>query len=432
MTVLGSSDLLRVRFSGLIADYDKDTLVNLYQPIIGYTAMAIYFSLWSLSKSNENEYLEHESLFNRMQIAPGRFIESRKLLEATGLLKSYVRTIDGIKKYSYILYAPKAPKDFFNNTLLYGMLIKCIGLDEVKLIKNNYKDNNNEDIGEEISEKFNEAFKPDYADPVFMFAINQKEKTIGRNVATVQSSFDYDIFFKSFSKDSLITEKKISTKEMKEIERLAILNGINQELAAKLIEDIFDYSAPKGKQINLLTLSELFQEQSNMMFVRNIKGESKKPNLTKGTSNLASKINLMETVSPKDYLSILQNGCAPAKSDLKLINDISSKFYLSNCVINAVVDFVLASNNNILSRPYMEKIAASLAREGVLTTIDAMNYLRKVSKSRKQNDREEFVAKKSPVVQTKSKIKETKTDDSISWNELIDQIDLEEHQNAKA
>jgi len=434
MTVLGSSDLLRVRFSGLIADYDRDTLVNLYQPIIGYTAMAIYFSLWSLSKSNKNDYLEHESLFNRMQIAPGRFIESRKLLEATGLLKSYVRTVDGLKKYSYVLYAPKSPKDFFDNALLYGMLLKCLSKAEVESIKANYIDNNNDEVGEEVSENFTDVFKPDFADNAFLFAASQKEKTIGRNVATVKSSFDYDIFFKSFSKSSSITEKSISSKQMKEIERLALLNGIKEDSAAKIVEDIFDYEAPKGKQIDLVNLSELFQEQNNIMFIRKSKGETKKPNLFKGDSALASKINLMETVSPKDYLTVLQNGCAPARSDLLLLNDISSKFLLPNCVINAIVDFVLASNNNVLSRSYCEKIAGSLAREGAETTIDAMTYLKKVSKSKKTAS---FVpktptVKRTQAAETRQVIYETKPDDSISWNQLLDEIDMEEDDNAKA
>ena len=159
MTVLGSKDLLKVKFSGLAADYDRDTVVNLYEPIVGYTAMAIYFSLWSLSSVNKySDYITHEQLFSRMQMAPGRFVESRKLLEATGLLKTYVKTSDVCKKYSYVLYAPKSPKEFFDNTLLYGMLVKCLGVEETELIKSKYVDNTLEENGEEISEKFNDVF----------------------------------------------------------------------------------------------------------------------------------------------------------------------------------------------------------------------------------------------------------------------------------
>ena len=32
MTVLGSKDLLKVKFSGLAADYDRDTVVNPFIP----------------------------------------------------------------------------------------------------------------------------------------------------------------------------------------------------------------------------------------------------------------------------------------------------------------------------------------------------------------------------------------------------------------
>ena len=380
MTVLGSKDLLKVKFSGLAADYDRDTIVNLYQPIIGYTAMAIYFSLWSLSASNKySEYITHESLFSRMQIAAGRFVESRKLLEATGLLKTYVKSSDVCKKYSYVLYAPKNPNAFFDNTLLYGMLVKCIGITEADNIKNKYIDNSIDENGEEISEKFVDVFKPSYDDPAFLYVASKTEKTVGRNVAKIKNCFDYELFFKELALHSDIDEKNLSSKEMKEIERLSLLNGVNEKDAAQAMLDAYTSESSKGKRVDFVLLAQLFQESGNYKYISN-RRTTNKPNLVNSNSVLGNKINLMESVSPKEFLSILQNGTIPARSDVKLINDLSSNFGLPNCVINAVVDFVLASNNNILSRPYCEKISASLAREGVVTTIDAMNFLKKVTK----------------------------------------------------
>ena len=67
-----------------------------------------------------------------------------------------------------------------------------------------------------------------------------------------------------------------------------------------------------------------------------------------------------------------------------VVNSISSKFRLPNSVINAIVDYVLTVNDNILSKPFAEKIAGSVAREGISTAIDAMNYLKKVSSKRKK------------------------------------------------
>ena len=436
MTVLGSKDLLRVKFSGLAADYDRETVVNLYQPIVGYTAMAIYFSLWSLSSTNKySDCITHEQLFGRMQIAPGRFVESRKLLEATGLLKTYVKTSDVTKKYSYVLYAPKSPKEFFDNTLLYGMLIKCLGVEEVDSIKSKYIDNTVDENGEEISEKFTDVFKPSYDDPAFMYVAGKHEKTVGRNVAKIKNCFDYEVFFKEIALKSDIDEKNLSSKEMQEIERISLLNGTKEKDAANIVANIYDSSLPKGKRVDFTKLAQAFQESSNYNFISETKKEKKSANLVTEDSGLASKINLMESISPKDFLSVLQNGTVPARSDLKLIDDLSKNFKLENCVINALVDFVLASNNNILSRLYTEKIAASLAREGTVTTIDAMNYLKKVSKKQRSSSATKVakttVVSEKPIVVNTIK-KPVDEEDDVSWTQLIDEISTEDNVDGKA
>ena len=47
MKVLANQDFLEVRLASLIADFDRDTLSNLYQPMIGYEGLALYMTLWS-------------------------------------------------------------------------------------------------------------------------------------------------------------------------------------------------------------------------------------------------------------------------------------------------------------------------------------------------------------------------------------------------
>ena len=49
MVILSESDMFEVKITSLLADYDRETITNLYQPIIGYTALAIYFSFWSVA-----------------------------------------------------------------------------------------------------------------------------------------------------------------------------------------------------------------------------------------------------------------------------------------------------------------------------------------------------------------------------------------------
>ena len=81
MVILSNNDMFEVRINSLLADYDRETLTNLYQPIIGYTALALYFTFWSeASIQKVLSFSSHEQLFVRMKLAPGHFVDARKLL----------------------------------------------------------------------------------------------------------------------------------------------------------------------------------------------------------------------------------------------------------------------------------------------------------------------------------------------------------------
>ena len=157
---------------------------------------------------------------------------------------------------------------------------------------------------------------------------------------------------------------------------------------------------------------------------------NRRPNQNSGSSVLAGKINIMETRNPKEFLALLQNGSQPASSDLKIVNDLSKNFHLTNGVINAVVDYVLSTNNNILSRALCEKVAASLARESITTTVDAMNYLVKVRKGRGTK-----IEKPAKISENAAKVHENaekSEDKEIDWDQLLDDLDEGGDDNGKA
>ena len=128
MVILSENDYLDVKLNSLIADYDIETLSNLYQPIIGYAALSIYLTLVAESKNQKiTSVCTHNQILNRLQMSPGDFIEARKKLEGVGLLRTILESETNIKMYHYQIYAPKTPYGFFDDTLLYGMLIKALG-----------------------------------------------------------------------------------------------------------------------------------------------------------------------------------------------------------------------------------------------------------------------------------------------------------------
>ncbi len=421
MKVLSSKDYLEVTANSLIADYDRDILTNLYQPIFGYTALSVYFSLWSeMNNQKVTSISTHEQFLARMQMPTGVFVDARKSLEACGLLRTYVEAAGEVNVYTYELYAPKTPKLFFDNALLYGMLIKCIGENEAKRLKSIYKIDNENEFGEEISAHFHEVFHPEFDDPAFMIAAKSASDSIGRNSSKIKGEFSYETFFNSLNEISQIKEDAFTKKDMKELERIATLYGVDEMVAANTVASIYNPTVSKGKRIDFVKLTKLFQDETNFAYL-STKNYSGVKNLVSGKTDLAYKINMMETKSPKDYLSILQNGTKPAGADLRLIDDLSKNFNLNNSVINVIVDFILSTNNNILSRALSEKIAASIAREGIETAVDAMNYLKKVSKPKGQRKQTSNIKVENDAVEEKQP-ENKKEKDEPSWEQLLDEL----------
>ena len=421
MKVLANQDFLEVRLASLIADFDRDTLSNLYQPMIGFEGLSLYMTLWSEANNERVSPLcTHEQLFLRMRMPAGAFVEARKYLEATGLLRTFVSKGEGYKIYHYELYAPKSPRGFFDDALLYGMLIKSIGETNASRLKNIYLIEPKQDYGEEISAQFGEVFHPEFNDEAFIEAANNDNKVKGRNAGKIKGEFSYEAFFKHLNEISQIKESAFNKGEMKEIERLATLYGVNEIDAAELVNQLYDPKAPKGQRIDFDKLAKLMQEKTDYKYRRPASSRKREPNLMSGETDLARKINLMETKSPKDYLSILQGGTKPAAADLKVINDLSKNYHLPNPVINAIVDYVLYKADNVLSRPDAEKVAVSLVRENILTAVDAMNYLRKVDKkSRSRKVNKTFIK----VLETEHKdTNDASKDWESDWDRLLDEI----------
>ena len=427
MLVLKEKDYLEVSVNSLIADYDRLTLTNLYQPIVGYKAISVYFTLLSeFDNQKINPIINHEVIFARTQMNAGEFVSARMRLEGIGLLKTFVSDLKGMKLYQYELYAPETPQRFFNNALFYGLLMQTIGEVEANKLKKMYAVKSQPE-GKEITATFAEVYSPDYENPLFMKAA---EDSSGDNIITRQSAklateFSYELFADALSKISQIKVESFSTKDMKELERLASLYGVSEECVADAVQRHYNPLAEKEKRLDFEGINQTLAE--NISFRSLLKMNKKQlSGEVFSETDLGRKINILEKCTPKQYLSIIQNGSIPSASDISIVNDISMKYHLQNGVINAIVDYVVTVNDNILSRPLAEKIAGSVARQGITTAIDTMNYLKKTSSRRRKNNKEPQEVNEIP----QQNVVEDKPKKKLNKEELLKRIE-EAHKNGE-
>jgi len=377
-------DYFTVNATAFISNVDVNVITRLYQPIIGYKAAIVYLTLVNYSIDNVSELIAHEDLFDIMQISARDFLYARRTLEGASLLKTYESYEKEIKKFTYVIYPPKSPKDFFNDVLFRGLLTRNIGEKNTLKLSQPYKLNIDLNNSKNVSAKFLEIFQPNLDDGTFKVNIN--ENLIDNKSLKVDTNFSYEDFFTQLRLSYNILDKAFSKKELDEIERLSTLYGLDMITVSDIVSQCFDATQKVGSKIDLNTFKErAINEAKYSTIVRKTK-QNKTYLKMSGKTVLANEIDLMERLSPKSFLQNRQDGMAPVTSDLKLFDWLSSECRLANGVINALISYCLKNCDNRLDRNYVEKVASSLKREKVTTALDALNYLEnrtgKVSKTK--------------------------------------------------
>lgn len=412
MNYLSENDIYEIRIASLISNVDKDVIIELYQPLIGSLATMLYLTLLKQKRNEDDEIVFPTSvLLSTMQINLGKLLEARRALEGVGLLRTYMKSGDNNASYIYMLYAPKSPKDFFDDVLFKGLIIQYLGEKETKRLAFHYRvDLKISDEYKEISASFVDIFNPDYDDS--SFRKNISDSLLGHNSGRVKMDFSVELFNKYIEENSQINASLLSRKDIKEIERIATLFGLNEKSMAYIIID--EYDANLNPHIDYSKVFVKAEDQIRYpMLQKRILARSK----VSGDGVLASKVKLMEQKSPAEWLQLLQNNTKPASSDLKIVNDLSKNYGFSKGVINVIIDYVLHKNNNILSNNYCEKIASSLARENVTNAVDAMNYLNSLStkKNNKKENNTDHLENASKEVNNEAKLSE---EENISNEEM--------------
>ena len=410
MDYVSQNDFYEIRVASLITNLDESSLIELYQPIIGAKAASLYLTMLKHKKNADGGTIfKTEQLLKTMQLTANEFHSARKYLEAVGLIRTYESVSEDVRCYIYVFYSPKSPKAFFEDVLFKGLLILSVGEKEAKRLANKYKVNLTiPENYHEVSASFVDVFNLDYDDPSFRKEFGSQ--IIGRDHGRAKLDFNNDLFFKYVSESSSIDTSSFKKKDMKEIARLATLFGLNEKTMATIVVD--EYIVEGVNHLDFEKIKNKAEAEIRFSQLKNVEKA-----VVSGDSELANKIRLMEDVAPAKFLQYLQQGTKPARSDIAIVNSLSKDYGFSNGIINVIVDYILQKNNNVLSKNYAEKIASSLAREKITTSVDAMNYLKKIS----------LKAAPKKKVSNKKVEKETNDEEEISldeMNKLLEELEV--------
>lgn len=382
MHQLRPDDFFEIRIASVLTDYDVKVLTAFYQPLIGSIGLSLYLTLHSLHHFNQTDPYDHSVLFSRMDLSRSDFLIARSRLEAMGLIRSYYKKDNKIHFYYYELYGPKDAFHFLDDPIFKGTLVKFIGERAVQRLAYAFKTDDPFTEVEEVSAKFIDVFRPDFNDPAFKAEIENYASS--HQIQELASAFTAEVFFAELKSQGYINKKALSQSEIERIEQLSTLYGLSEALMAKCTIMAFSPDQNVGSRVNFEQLRTYLQEEAKYSYIGGEKAKRRTPpSIISGTSLTARQVNEMEQMSPLAYLSKRQKGAQLASADIRLLEDLSQKFHLANGVINALISKVLELNHNQLSRVYVEKIAATLARTEVQTALDTLNYFEEASTSQK-------------------------------------------------
>ena len=385
----------------IITNEDRTILTMLYQPIIGPLPIILYLTLWANLDKLElmsTEYTHHHLVTN-IQISLKEILESRQKLEAIGLMKTFIKEENNINNYIYQLYSPIKANDFFNHPILNVVLYNNLGKKEYEKLKNYFKTpkintNNYKDITTSFSDIFQSVPLTSYE----LLNDNIRKRNIRK--LNINTNFDFDFLLESLPKT--LDKNKIFTKEIQElISQLSYL----YDLDAIKMQNILPICLTERGTINKEELRKNcrnYYQFDNHGVLPSIVYNTQPEYLKEPTGDVSKRAKMIytfETISPYELLKSKNNGVEPTKRDLVLAEDLIINYGLKPGVTNVLIDYILKTNNNKLTRSLAETIAGQWQRLKIETVDEAMKVAEKEHKKYK---------KKTSISTPKKVIKEEK------------------------
>ncbi len=413
----------------VLNDQDCKIVTMLYQPIIGHTAVSLYFTLIDDLDKREmmSEDYTHHHLMSTMQLKMPNIVMAREKLEAVGLLKTFFKK-DHVNNYVYVLYSPMSASEFLNHPILNVVLYNNLGKKEYDRLVNYFKvPRINLKDYEDITSSFSDIFQSVAGNVIMENDFIQARTENGKLV--LRDRIDFDLLISSIPK-TMVSEHCFTSDVKDLIQNLSYVYHLDTLTMQGLVRSCLN---EKG----FIDRTELRKACRNYY---QFEESGKLPTLVYSTqpeylkspvgdqSKRAKMIYTFENVTPYDYLRSKYKTGEPTSRDLKLIESLLVDLQLKPGVVNVLISYVLGINNQKLSKAYVETIAGQWKRLNIETVEEAMNVAEKEHKKLKRR----LALKQHSSVKPNKVTKEEKVPDWFHQDLHSEEASLEEQEQMKA
>lgn len=411
---LKAKDTYEIMASTIFNDFDRKILTRLYQPIVGFEAVSLYFNLWvELEGEQSITTLEknHNRLVELMQCEIKILERSFKRLEAVGLLQTYFLENEGQNRYVYFLKSPKTPKGFYETDILDAFLRQNVDSLEYERTKQYFTNYHYIDpLFKNVSTSFSDMFS--------LSGLNASlnggfEDIKDSTVSEIVFNYDFDELQEKL-KDHQVSLKKLTDEEKNIIANLAVAYDISFVDMRIIVLNSLKRNSTK------IDFDKLKINARRFSSAPKIKVEPRKETEIIQTGNKALDNHLEQygKMTPQEFLRVLHNNQDPMDVDLYLVTELQNTTALSNAVINVIIDYTSQKNNHRIPKSYVQKLAGSLIRANITKDpYQAMLYLNQDVRITKVSEQS-----KSPTKTTSTSKKETKEVTSEDVKKMLEEI----------
>lgn len=381
-----------------LTDFDHDTLNRLYQPLIGDNAKKLYLAFYQVlgvgKKQSDN--IIHQTFFNDLNICEKEFISLKEILEAVGLISTFVKD----DHYFYLVKTVLTPYEFFASNTLPILLYQKVG-------KDNYEELNmdflvrSHDLTDavDITKHFDEVFELTEEKYVLTSGVN----LINNGISIKNANFDLERFKMRIMSDELIDKNKLNDDFYDLVLRYGFLYGL----------DATDMYFVVRRSVNVDGgIDQIKMEKE-------VKESYKQKNLNKEFQPIERNIDekdkqalLLEKRTPDMIMNSLYHTHLTS-TEIAMFDSILKETGISVGYLNACILYVDKNKKGeIPSRNYYLKIINNWLRCGINTTTQALKADEILEERKKNNSNYKKKVVKTPKWYNEESVQEDQNQNS--------------------
>lgn len=373
----------------------QKALVNLYQPIIGADALALYFCLLQDFEDTQEEY-NHLELLNALDIGISAFKVAKKRLEGIGLLKTYYQEQPEIR-FLYVLMEPLSPQAFLKDELMSFLLVVKVGQNKFRQLNRRFKPQDIQTANyQEVTTKFGSVYtfsqKEYQANQALVESVTEEIAHADTQLPLDKNQLNWsllrDLATKKFINPMQLTDSLKNSltlyHEMFGYDEVQLTNLMAE--AVSLADGTID--ARKLKNIVYKQSQNILPEKKTTTQNYESDQQIRRKNtlLAQGFTKADwYRILDSEALAPMEYLVNLKaaKGGYVTKNEEWLLTDLVEKSPLPTAVINILLNYLLVDQNKSqLPQALTNQIANDWSQNKINTPEAAIKYVQKTVKEK--------------------------------------------------